>query len=189
MKALLLVGVRGHVDYCGMLPAVKSLGAWLHSSSSSRGRTPDASRGVFHVHAGACLAPSNPCPTFCRACPHACPSTRYLRSQQLRSPCHAVPGQPPQIGGRMAFTLLAAQGVSVGSTQIEPDWLEVGACCAVPCCAVLCSAAVPDPQRASRARASARRHRRRMTHSKLLPPATDPPAHPQTRATCGVSRP
>ncbi|PNH11052.1 Phosphoglycerate kinase [Tetrabaena socialis] len=28
------------------------------------------------------------------------------------------------VGGRMAFTLLAAQGVSVGSTQIEADWLE-----------------------------------------------------------------
>ena len=29
------------------------------------------------------------------------------------------------VGGRMAFTLLAAKGVSVGSTQIEADWLEV----------------------------------------------------------------
>ncbi|KXZ56079.1 hypothetical protein GPECTOR_2g961 [Gonium pectorale] len=28
------------------------------------------------------------------------------------------------VGGRMAFTLLAAAGVSVGSTQIEADWLE-----------------------------------------------------------------
>ncbi len=28
----------------------------------------------------------------------------------------------------MAFTLLAAQGVSVGSTQIEAHWLEVGVC-------------------------------------------------------------
>lgn len=30
------------------------------------------------------------------------------------------------IGGRMAFTFLAAQGVAVGKTQIETDWLEVG---------------------------------------------------------------
>ena len=31
------------------------------------------------------------------------------------------------IGGRMAFTFLAARGVQVGRTQIEKDWLEVGA--------------------------------------------------------------
>lgn len=30
------------------------------------------------------------------------------------------------IGGRMAFTFLAAEGVAVGRTQIEEDWLEVG---------------------------------------------------------------
>jgi hypothetical protein len=30
------------------------------------------------------------------------------------------------IGGRMAFTFLAAQGVAVGRTLIEKDWLEVG---------------------------------------------------------------
>lgn len=29
------------------------------------------------------------------------------------------------VGGRMAFTFLAAQGVSVGSTHIEETWLEV----------------------------------------------------------------
>lgn len=29
------------------------------------------------------------------------------------------------IGGRMAFTFLAAEGVAVGRTQIEEDWLEV----------------------------------------------------------------
>jgi phosphoglycerate kinase len=31
------------------------------------------------------------------------------------------------IGGRMAFTFLAAEGVAVGRTQIEEQWLEVGA--------------------------------------------------------------
>ena len=30
------------------------------------------------------------------------------------------------IGGRMAFTFLAAEGVACGRTQIEEDWLEVG---------------------------------------------------------------
>ncbi len=41
---------------------------------------------------------------------------------------HARPPIPRarQIGGRMAFTFLAAQGVSVGGTQVEEDWLEVG---------------------------------------------------------------
>lgn len=29
------------------------------------------------------------------------------------------------VGGRMAFTFLAAQGISVGETQIEKSWLEV----------------------------------------------------------------
>jgi phosphoglycerate kinase len=29
------------------------------------------------------------------------------------------------IGGRMAFTFLAAEGVAVGRTQIEEEWLEV----------------------------------------------------------------
>jgi phosphoglycerate kinase len=29
------------------------------------------------------------------------------------------------VGGRMAFTFLAAQGVSVGATQIESDRLKV----------------------------------------------------------------
>jgi 3-phosphoglycerate kinase len=32
------------------------------------------------------------------------------------------------IGGRMAFTFLAAEGVACGKTQIEEDWLEVGCC-------------------------------------------------------------
>ena len=31
------------------------------------------------------------------------------------------------VGGRMAFTLLASQGVMVGSTQVEEEWLEVSA--------------------------------------------------------------
>lgn len=31
------------------------------------------------------------------------------------------------IGGRMAFTFLAAEGVAVGRTQIEEEWLEVSA--------------------------------------------------------------
>ncbi len=30
------------------------------------------------------------------------------------------------VGGRMAFTFLAAEGVSVGRTQIEEAWLQVG---------------------------------------------------------------
>ncbi|KAG2496543.1 hypothetical protein HYH03_005366 [Edaphochlamys debaryana] len=38
------------------------------------------------------------------------------------------------IGGRMAFTMLAARGVSVGSTQVEADWLE-------PCRATMARAA------------------------------------------------
>jgi hypothetical protein len=29
------------------------------------------------------------------------------------------------IGGRMAFTFLAAQGVAVGRTQVEEEWLQV----------------------------------------------------------------
>ncbi len=29
------------------------------------------------------------------------------------------------IGGRMAFTFLAAEGVAVGQTQIEEEWLQV----------------------------------------------------------------
>jgi phosphoglycerate kinase len=29
------------------------------------------------------------------------------------------------IGGRMAFTFLAAMGVAVGQTQIEKSWLQV----------------------------------------------------------------
>ena len=29
------------------------------------------------------------------------------------------------VGGKMAFTFLAGIGVSVGATQIEPDWVEV----------------------------------------------------------------
>jgi 3-phosphoglycerate kinase len=29
------------------------------------------------------------------------------------------------IGGKMAFTFLAAEGVACGRTQIEEDWLEV----------------------------------------------------------------
>eukprot|EP00879_Flechtneria_rotunda_P025051 GHRR01026588.1.p1 GENE.GHRR01026588.1~~GHRR01026588.1.p1 ORF type:complete len:301 (+),score=59.77 GHRR01026588.1:42-905(+) len=33
------------------------------------------------------------------------------------------------IGGRMAFTFLAAEGVAVGKTQIEEDWLEVSRHC------------------------------------------------------------
>lgn len=32
------------------------------------------------------------------------------------------------VGGRMAFTFLAAQGVCVGATQIEEAWLEVSCC-------------------------------------------------------------
>lgn len=32
------------------------------------------------------------------------------------------------IGGRMAFTFLAAAGVAVGRTQIEEEWLEVCKC-------------------------------------------------------------
>lgn len=29
------------------------------------------------------------------------------------------------VGGRMAFTFLAAKGISVGKTQIEEPWLQV----------------------------------------------------------------
>jgi phosphoglycerate kinase len=38
------------------------------------------------------------------------------------------------IGGRMAFTFLAAEGVAVGRTQIEEDWLQVRCCCRCCCC-------------------------------------------------------
>lgn len=33
------------------------------------------------------------------------------------------------IGGRMAFTFLAAEGVSVGRTQIEEEWLKARTQC------------------------------------------------------------
>lgn len=32
------------------------------------------------------------------------------------------------VGGRMAFTFLAAMGVAVGQTQVEKDWLQVRRC-------------------------------------------------------------
>ena len=30
------------------------------------------------------------------------------------------------VGGRMAFTFLAGLGISVGLTQVEEDWVQVG---------------------------------------------------------------
>jgi hypothetical protein len=46
------------------------------------------------------------------------------------------------IGGRMAFTFLAAAGVAVGQTQIEEDWLEVCMCAYTACTQGFCSCVV-----------------------------------------------
>lgn len=66
----------------------------------------------------------NTCGHLCEQATCLCPSLRVHTI--LHSPPVLQIADVVLIGGRMAFTFLAAQGVAVGKTQIETDWLEVG---------------------------------------------------------------